>query len=394
MALSTSTTAPTGWAADAAHSNWLRAQQIANQPYEQYPGQQKAGWNIGQQQAFNSVLGGQNVGADAMAQAQQFATQAGQYQPQQVSSGAPMYAAGFGVTNMGEAHAQGQNFTQADLGAYMNPYTGAVIDRTMQTLGRQNDMINNATNARAASAGAFGGGRQAVANTENNRNFLDTAANTAANLNSQNFLQAQNAIQSDQARAQQLSQYNASNTMQARSQNAQAHNQASMQYASNADRMAQINAENSLRAQLANQQAGLTGASTRLSAANALNGMGLDQQKRLLSGADAAFKMGGAYTADQQQMLDQNYNNWAAQRNYPMTQLGILQQGLNGYSSGTTETTPYYNNTAANVLAGGLGIGQIGAGILANGSKIASGASSLAGMLPDIGAEGWGGWFG
>lgn len=391
MALSTSTTAPTGWAADAAHSNWLRAQQIASQPYEQYPGQQKAQWNLGQQQGYNMVVGeGAGIGRDAMAQAQQFATQAGQYQPQQVSAGGPMYAAGFGVTNMGEAAATGQNFTDANLNAYMNPYTGAVIDRTMQTLGRQNDMLNNQANAKAASAGAFGGGRQAVMNTENNRNFLDTAANTSANLNNQNFLQAQNAIQSDQARAQQLSQYNASNTMQARSQNAQAHNQASMQYANNADRMAQLNTENSLRAQMANQQAGLTGASTRLSAANALNGMGLDQQQHQLNGANAAFQMGQAYTGDQQQYLDLLQNNWAAQKNYPMTQLGILQQGLNGYSSGTSTSTPYHSNTAANVLAGGLGVGQI----LANGSSIASGASSLAGMLPDIGAKGWGGWFG
>lgn len=385
MALSTSTTTPTGWAADAAYSNWLAAKQAAATPYQQYPGEQKAPWNIGQQQAFNSVLGGQGVGAGAMQQGQALAQQVGQYQPQQVSAGGPLYASGFGVTNVGETAATGQNFTDANLQSYMNPYTGAVIDTTLNQLGRQNDILQNQSNARAAAAGAFGGGRQAVMNAENNRNFMDTAAQTTANLNNQNFMQAQNAIQSDQARAQQLSQYNASNSQAARSQNAQAHNAASMQYANNADRMAALNVDNSMRAQLANQQAGLSGASQRLSAANALNGMGLDQQQHMLGGANAAFGMGQAYTADQQAQLDQNYNNWAAARNYPLTQLGVLQSGLNGYSSGTATTTPgASSNRAANILSGALGGAQLGYGLsggLTGWGGLGAAAGGLLGMF-------------
>jgi hypothetical protein len=388
MALSTSTTTPTGWAADAAYSNWLAGKNAAAIPYQQYPGPQQASWNQGQAGAYNTVLNGQDVGWGSQLAAEETARRASIYQPQQVNAGGPLSAANIGVSDMGAASASGQNFTDADLGAYMNPYTGAVIDRTMQTLGRQNDILQNQSNARAASAGAFGGGRQAVMNSENNRNFLDTAANTTANLNNQNFLQAQGAIQSDQARAQQLSQYNAGNRQAAGSQNAQAANTASLQYANNQDRMAALNVDNSMRGQLANQQAGLSGAQLQLSAANALNGIGLDQQQRMLGGANAAFGMGQARTAFDQTSVDNAYNNWAAQRNYPLTQLGILQSGLNGYSSGTATSTPYHSNTAANVLAGGLGAAQLAA----NGSNIVNGASSLWNSLPDWGKAGTG-WF-
>jgi hypothetical protein len=395
MALSTSTTAPTGWAADAAHSNFLTAQGIASRPYQPYPGAgaTQAAWNGGQWAGYNGALYGQDAGLGSQMAAEETARRAGTYQPQMVNAGGPLNATGPGVAYVSDAAAQGQNFTDANLGAYMNPYTGAVIDRTMQTLGRQNDVLNNQANTRAARAGAFGGGRQAVMNAENNRNFMDTAANATANLNSQNFLQAQGAIQGDQARAQQLSQYNATNRQQARSQDAQANNAAALQYASSQDRMAALNVDNSLRAQMANQQAGQAGATLQLSAANALNGMGLDQQARMLNGAQAAFGMGQARTAFDQVGVDNAYNQWAQAQNYPMQQLGILQQGLNGYNSGSTQTTPYYNNTGAQIASGVLGAGALGAGILQNGSAIAGGASALSGMLPDIGKAGWGGWF-
>lgn len=389
MALSTTTTAPTGWAANAAHQNFLKAKGIAEQPYQQYPGPLQAGWNQGQQSGYNAVLNNMGVGQQPMQQAQAFATSAGAYQPQQVQGGGYQpHLQGWAGTQAASAgpaqQATSQNFLDANLAGYLNPYTRAVIDTTMNQLGRQRDVLQTQANARAAAAGAFGGGRQAVMNAENNRNFLDTAASTTANLNNQNFLQASAAIAADQNRAAQTSQFNAGAANQmgqfnaglnqtANSQTAAAQNAAMAGHAQAYNQAGQFGAEQALRAQLANQQAGLTGAQTQLSAANALNGMGLDQQTQLLKGAGAAFDMGQARTAFDQTSVDNAYNQWAAQQNHPMTQLGILQQGLNGYSSGTATTTPYHNNTAANILAGGIG----GAQILANGSDIVSGASSL-----------------
>jgi hypothetical protein len=286
----------------------------------------------------------------------------------------------------------------------MNPFTSNVIDRSMQTLRRQNDITQNQTNARAAQAGAFGGSRQAVANSENNRAFTDTAANTIAGLNSQNFLQAQQAIQTDQGRALQAWQGNqqadtnvANANLNARQQtnlaNQDARNKMAQFNAQQGQQNQQYNADNIMRTQVANQSAAQQAAATRLSGANALNGMGLDQQKWNLNNAQAQFGMGQAGQAQAQGYLDESTNRWNAQRQYPLDQLGIMQQGLNGYSSGTSQTSPYYSNTGANIMSGVLGAGALGAGIMKNGSEIVSGANALSNWLPDIGAKGWGGWF-
>jgi len=50
-----------------------------------------------------------------------------------------------------------------NVGAYANPYTSAVIDRTQQDIERQRQMAMNTLGAQATAAGAFGGSRQGVA---------------------------------------------------------------------------------------------------------------------------------------------------------------------------------------------------------------------------------------
>lgn len=393
MATTTTTTTPTGWAADAAFSNWQKAQQIAAQPYQQYSGNMLAGWNGGQAGGYNSVLNGQGVGQPPMAQAEQFAASSGAFQPQQVAGGAYQpHLQGFTATtaaNAGPAATAGaQNFTDAELSAYMNPYIGSVVNTTLGQLGRQNDILQNQANAKASAAGAFGGSRQAIMNSENNRNFLDTAANTTANLYNTGFNTAQQAISSDQNRQaqtsqfnagaqNQMAQYNAGNQQAAYNQTATQNNAAMANHAAAINQAQQFGLDQSQRAQIANQSAGQAAAQNQLQAANALNGMGLDQQQQLLRGAGAAFDMGQARTAYDQTGLDQQYRQWLEQQGYPASQLSLLQSGLNGYSSGTAQTSPYYSNTGANILAGTLGAGALGASVLQNGSAIASGAGAL-----------------
>lgn len=436
MAPTVTTTTPTGWAADAAYSNWLRAKDIAAQPFQPYPGPLQAAWNEGQSQGYNAVLNGAGVGQPAMQQAQTFATQAGQYQPQPVQAGgyqphlqgwAGTQAASAGPAhqmvnsqiNRGEiADVTAGQFPGANLSQYLNPYTGAVVDTTISQLQRQHNVLQNQANAKAAAAGAFGGSRQAVMNAENNRNYMDTAAQTVAGLNNQNFAQAQAAIAADQNRALQaglanqgvswnvaqandanrqqaalqnmlagneMARYNAGNQQQANMASAAAQNAAMAAHGQAYNRAGEFNADQNLRAQLANQQAGQDAANSRISAANALNGMGLDQQTHLLNAARGQFDMGQARTAFDQAGVDNAYNQWAARQNYPMTQLGILQQGLNGYSSGTQTVSPgQSSNRAANVLAGALGGGQLGyslGGGLSGWTGLGAGAGALLGMF-------------
>jgi hypothetical protein len=197
---------------------------------------------------------------------------------------------------------------------------------------------------------------------------------------------AQNAASLNQANAfNNMSQYNAGLQQTANSQTAAAHNTASAGQAAAVNEAGQFNAKNNLAAQMANQTAGQNAAQSQIQAANALNGMGLDAQKYALNNSAAQMGAGTALTAQQQLGLDQQYNQWAQQQNYPMTQLGILQQGLNGYNSGQTQTSPYYSNTGAQIAAGALGAGALGVGALRNGSDIVSGGNALYNWLSGSG---------
>ena len=87
---------------------------------------------------------------------------------------------------------------------FMNPFTEDVIAATQQDIARQGAMQQNQLAAGAVGAGAFGGSRQAVAQSEIARNVMDQQARTGAQLRSQGFQQAQNLAQ--QAAQQQLRQ--------------------------------------------------------------------------------------------------------------------------------------------------------------------------------------------
>lgn len=95
-----------------------------------------------------------------------------------------LQTAGFtGIKNLADQGYSGTNFTNktfdnAAATQYMNPYLKSALDPQLAELRRQNDITNLGTNAKMTSAGAFGGGRQAIMNAENNRNFMQEANKT------------------------------------------------------------------------------------------------------------------------------------------------------------------------------------------------------------------------
>jgi len=84
--------------------------------------------------------------------------------------------------------------TQA-IGMFMSPYQTEVIDRAMADIGRAGEIQRRGLGAKAVGAGAFGGSRQAIAESELGRNVLDRQANIAAQLRNQGFGQALTASQ-------------------------------------------------------------------------------------------------------------------------------------------------------------------------------------------------------
>ena len=108
----------------------------------------------------------------------------------------------------------GQEFSPTAIASYMNPYEQQVVEQAMQDIRREGDIREQGLRAQAASVGAFGGSRQAVAESELARNLLEQQARTSGQLRMSGYQQAsqqaqqafEQAKQRQQAQAQLASQ--------------------------------------------------------------------------------------------------------------------------------------------------------------------------------------------
>ena len=69
-----------------------------------------------------------------------------------------------------------QQFSAADAQRLMNPYLQEALDPQIAEMRRQSEIQNLQNNTAATRAGAFGGGRQALMQSENQRNMLQNVA--------------------------------------------------------------------------------------------------------------------------------------------------------------------------------------------------------------------------
>jgi hypothetical protein len=113
---------------------------------------------------------------------------------------------GFNVNQAAAGALQGaiggtQRAMQAPLqvGAFMNPYTSEVIDRTQQDIERQRQLASQQLGARATAANAFGGSRQGVAEGVLAGEFGRMGADVAATQRLGGFNTALDAAMRDRA---------------------------------------------------------------------------------------------------------------------------------------------------------------------------------------------------
>ena len=116
----------------------------------------------------------------------------GGYQPYLQQAGYTMAPASGYITTGAEA------ITPEGIASYMNPYQQAVQDEIM----RAYDIQSQQAASQAVGAGAFGGGRAAIQQAEVGRNLAQALAASQA----QNFMQAQQVAEREQARKMQAGQ--------------------------------------------------------------------------------------------------------------------------------------------------------------------------------------------
>ena len=292
--------------------------------------------------------------------------------------------------------------------AYMNPYETQVIDQTMADMQRASDIARQGDSARAVGAGAFGGSRSGIVDSERGRNLLDQQAKMAGGLRAQGYGQAlqqsmaaqESALQRQQKAAGlmgQLGQAGAASGLQAGQSTGQLGQQASQQALQAGQIGGQLGAQYGqmgLAGQEASAKLGLMGADmTGQSAAQMGNlalqraqlgqnqvGQTLDQantlgqlgqasaglgqlgQQMAMTDVDALTKLGA-----QQQVLDQGAADQAQQYELqqvyqPYQKLGFYSDILQGAPSTSMSVS---KNTApsASMLNQVVGAGISGLGI-------------------------------
>ena len=280
---------------------YSQAQGVARQPFIPYTGPMVAGFSPDQLRQFQATRGmfESGMGYDPTQALQGMAQD--QFKPTiQPVTGfeAPTIEAtqAPGAAQIGPVSApQFRGLLSQDIGAYQSPYQQQVIDLAMGDIQRQADIARGGAQDRAIRAGAFGGSRSALLESESQRPYAEQMARTAAGLRQSGFEQAQAAAQADLARQQQLGIFGAGQEQQLALQQAQLQQQAGLTgFEAEQQRAVQqaqlqqqaglagqdVESRRALQQAQLQQQAGLTG--TELEQQRALQQAQLQQQAGLM----------------------------------------------------------------------------------------------------------------
>jgi hypothetical protein len=176
---STSVNQIPAWMSDAGQQNYAYAQNVAEQPLQQYQGQMVADTSPQTQQSWNVAANSGNVGAD------------------QYNGATSGYLGALGQT---PSQVTPQTLAGTNLQPYMNPYTQSVIDATLPLMQQQNALSQNQQANAANSANAFGGSKQGVQQGVAQAQGAMNIGQMASQLNQANFAQAQTAATGDISR--------------------------------------------------------------------------------------------------------------------------------------------------------------------------------------------------
>jgi len=189
--------------------------------------------------------------------------------------------------------------------SFMSPYMQNVVQLQQNDAARQAGIQTTQNDAQATGAGAFGGSRQAVMDSENQRNLGIQQANIEASGLQNAYTQGQN-------------QYNTQ------------------------------------------QSQGLAGLSN-------LGSMGQNLYGQTTGNINLQDQLGTQQQQQAQNMINTNVANYSAQQNYPYMQLGFMSDVLHGTQPTGLGSSTY--SAAPSTVSQVAGLGTIGAGLLGTGKK-------------------------
>jgi hypothetical protein len=317
-----------------------QAQSLTNyNPYQAYQGQQVAGYNPLQQQAFQNIY--QQQTPAELNQAMGMAGLAGleatnkAYMPYQAATAEDMGAYMYRPEDVNV-----MDYNQQNINAFMSPYTEDVIKQ--QRLGAIEDYADQLPQLASATSqvGGLGGSRQALLQSQKSRELRSRLADIRSSGLQSAFQNAQQAFgQQQQARYQAAAQ-NQQSAYNTRLQNLQA----AMQAKQAAEQSRQFGAGQ-----------GAQNIQARLQAAQTLGGLSQQQFQNQQAINQGLLSAGQQLGAPQQQQLTADYQNFQQAVKYPYQQLGFMSDILRGvptYQSASTTTQPAPSGIASLLTAG------------------------------------------
>ena len=413
----TNTTDLPAWAKPHAKEILARGQALSNAPYEKYGGDRTANFGDMQNKAMEDArtmgpaaqlgtatgLAG-DVGRRAMGtnyEAGQFANQfqapdayqAGQFNPANVQ------AQGLQQYQMGPAErVRTQSFARPGAAeSFMSPYMQNVVDVQQRQAQRQADVARTGRSAQAVGAGAFGGSRQAIMESEAARNLAQQKGDIQAQGLQSAYGQAQqqfNAEQQARLQAQQanqqagltvggqnlgallgVQQFGAGQNLQAQLANQQMGLNAQQMYeqsrqfgAGQGLQAAGLGAQYGQAAQQLGEQSrqygaglGMQGLQTALQSAGQLGQLGGQQFQQGMDINKLRSAYGGMEQGQRQRDADIAYQNFVNQQSHPYKQVGFYSDLLRGTPTGSSSVTNMYQPQGSGLQdAAGLAMGMYG----------------------------------
>lgn len=363
----TQTTIPE-WAKPYATRVLGEAENLAyNRPYQPYTGQRMAGLNPLQEQA---LLTTQALAPSANIQqatglaglAGLTAMEAGQYTPTQAQQffTSPELQ-GFQMTAPERVGAD--RFSTQAMQDYMSPYMTGVVEQQKQAA--MQDYARQIPGLQAAGirAGARGGTREALLQSEAQRNLQQQLSGIEATGRQQAFQQAAQQFGADRAAAMQAAQLNQAAALQAQQQGIsqqQALNQLRLQSAGMGAQYGLGGAELAERSRQFGAGLGLQGLQQQLAAAGTLGQLGQTGFGQQMQALQAQQQAGAGLQAMEQQRLEQQYQDFLAAQRYPYAQLGFMSDILRGTPASGAVQTLYQAAPSTLGQVGGAAMGLAG----------------------------------
>lgn len=189
-----------GPATNAATSLFNTAVNVGNQGYQSYPNERVAGLTPDQYTAIANARGisGQNQGLfNQLSGLVQGGLQA--RQPDQAAmSGGAANSNKLANSGIGAINKLAVAFPDANIAAYMNPYTQEVLDPAIRDLARQSEQQRQALVGRSAMTGSFGGSRNALAQAQAAQDTQEAIGDLSANERARAFTAATEQFRADQ----------------------------------------------------------------------------------------------------------------------------------------------------------------------------------------------------